>query len=102
MLDNKSQVSSLLDSIVDILQHVLVKVFVSIHSLQIFLELLFREKQCSWLGNNQPLFPGRNFIQTPHMLLGDTSSQSCQHGSLAQIPKSLAFSASLTEHPTNN
>lgn len=31
---------SLLDSNVDVLQHVLVEVFVSIHSLQIFLELL--------------------------------------------------------------
>lgn len=40
---------SLLDSIVDILQHVLIKVFVSIYSLQIFLELLFKKtkKQCS-------------------------------------------------------
>lgn len=90
---------SLLDSIVDILQHVLVKVFVSIHSLQIFLELLFKEKQCSWLWNNQPLFPGRNFIQTPHML---TSVNASQRGRLGQIPKSLAFSALLTEHPANN
>lgn len=35
---------SLLDSIIDILQHILIKVFVSIYSLQIFLELLFKKK----------------------------------------------------------
>lgn len=34
---------SLLDSIVDVLQHVLVKVFISIHTFQVFLELLLRE-----------------------------------------------------------
>jgi len=39
---------SLLDSIVEILQHVLVKVFISIHSLQIFLELLFEESKNKW------------------------------------------------------
>lgn len=33
----------LLDSIVDVLQHVLVKVLVSINPLKIFLELLFGE-----------------------------------------------------------
>lgn len=36
-----SNAGSLLNSAVDVLQHVLVKVLVSIHSLQVFLELLF-------------------------------------------------------------
>lgn len=40
-----SNVGSVLNSAVDVLQHVLVKVLVSIHSLQIFLELLFERKQ---------------------------------------------------------
>lgn len=35
---------TLLDSAVDVLQHVLVKVLVSVHSFQIFLELLFERR----------------------------------------------------------
>lgn len=34
---------NILDGVVNVLQHVLVKVFVSIHSLQVFLELLFKK-----------------------------------------------------------
>lgn len=34
---------SLLDSVVDVFQHVLVEVFVSVHTLQVLLELLFAE-----------------------------------------------------------
>lgn len=35
---------ALLDSAVDVLQHVLVKVLVSVHSFQIFLELLYERE----------------------------------------------------------
>lgn len=97
---------SLLDSSVDILQHVLVKVFVSIDSLQIFLELLERNSAVSCGLINmccvvdtlcKHILLGEKYFSTINM-----SVNASQHRSLAQTPKPLTFSASLTVHPTNN
>lgn len=55
-----SESCSLLDSRVDVLQHVLVKVFGPVDSLQIFLELLSTRTNVSESLNSQPSQDPRN------------------------------------------
>lgn len=79
----------LLDSNVDILQHFLLKVFVSIHTLQVFLELLFKEtKEVKELT----FFFDHSLFKHVKVLVNRS----------AYTAKPLTFSASLSEHPTNS
>ncbi len=100
---------SLLDSSVDILQHVLVKVFVPIHSLQIFFELLLGKKTKNKTGQlsakKSTFGPDETSFrqsQKKIIIFQPSTFQLKQHRSSAQTAKPPTFSVSWTLHPTNN
>lgn len=99
-----SDASRLLDSTVDVFQHVLVKVLVSIHSLQIFLKLLFEKKGILHWGimknGASRNYLSRNYFS--YYLTMNCDFLTYQHGSVMSVNRISTWWISSDTHASGN